>query len=345
MEIPIMNIYYLLSYAWNKLAESKMVAVDRVASDSLFDLLAKVLVGGMHYLIRLGLDRNYVAQVDRLSRIRGKIDFSLTLQRTFFAQPAVYCFYDDLNHDILHNQIIKTTLDRLRKYPLLDNAIRHELNLLYRRLSDVRTIPLRKRHFGMVQLHSNNAFYEFLLNICELIHDLYLPSEGTGTTRFRDFLRDQGKMALLFEAFVRNFYAREQHEYKVSRIDIEWNVPLSDENLRSFLPKMQTDIFLDSPGRKMIIDTKYYRETLNFYHSENGKIHSDNLFQMFAYLKNIEAKGPAYHKCEGILLYPTTSVEYDIYLDNFHGHSLRIKTVNLNQPWQDIHRELLRIIA
>ena len=42
ISIPIQNIYYLLSYAWNKLEESKIVAVDPIECSSALDLFAKV---------------------------------------------------------------------------------------------------------------------------------------------------------------------------------------------------------------------------------------------------------------------------------------------------------------
>lgn len=48
---------------------------------------------------------------------------------------------------------------------------------------------------------------------------------------------------------------------------------------------MQTDISLESSERKIIMDTKYYQNTLtkNF---GSQKLISGNLYQMFAYLSN-----------------------------------------------------------
>ena len=58
----------------------------------------------------------------------------------------------------------------------------------------------------------------------------------------------------------------------------------------------------------MIIDTKYYKETLavNF---NTEKIKSENLYQLFSYLMNVESKGGVNQHCEGILLYPTVKGE------------------------------------
>ena len=115
-------------------------------------------------------------------------------------------------------------------------------------LKEIEIIPLAKRHFGLVQLHSNNAFYDFLLNICELIHENLFISEEDGTGKFRDFVRDEKKMATLFEAFVRNFYKREQTTFIVSRENIAWDATPLDEYSSGFLPKMQTDISAVGPA-------------------------------------------------------------------------------------------------
>ncbi len=345
MNIPILNIYYLLSYAWNKLEESEITAVNETQCDTLVDLLAKVLAKGMSYILQRGIDRGYLPHCEETKTLRGKIDFSATLKRNLFSAPQVYCEYDDFNYNVLHNQILKTTLDKLIRFKDLDHTIRDELVGFYCKLREVELIHLTKQHFGLVQLHSNNAFYAFLLNICELVHDNLFISEEDGASRFRDFVRDEKNMAMLFEAFVRNFYKREQSTFTVSRENIIWDfVPLG-ETSADYLPKMQTDISLTSASRKIIIDTKYYTKTLQTYYDKDS-IRSENLRQIHAYLTNLPLHEKSNFACEGILLYPTVREELDeSYSSPGHGYQLRIASINLDQPWVDIHKALLRIIG
>ncbi|WP_078427483.1 hypothetical protein [Alkalihalobacterium alkalinitrilicum] len=65
---------------------------------------------------------------------------------------------------------------------------------------------------------------------------------------------------------------------------------------------------------------------------------------MSSYLLNVQTQEePGYQKLEGMLLYPT--VQQNVTLSyNFHGHPLSIKTINLNQDWELIHRDLLLMI-
>jgi len=53
-----------------------------------------------------------------------------------------------------------------------------------------------------------------------------------------------------------------------------------------YLPTMNTDISLDSPERKIIMDAKYYREVFQSNYGSDS-IHSGNLYQLYAYVSNL----------------------------------------------------------
>lgn len=340
MEIPIYNIYYLLCYAWNKLEERDIVDVSGIDSTELCDLFAKVLIGGTSRLLKLGLDRGYVQRNEETSGIKGKIEFGYSIKRNLFKIAKAQCQFDELSYNILHNQILKSTLHRLAEVEELSTELRGSLFNLLKRMHEIDEIPLNKSSFRKIQLHWNNSFYDFLLKICELVIDNLLPSEQKGHSKFRDFIRDEKQMGILFEEFVRNFYRLEQNDYLVYREDINWDISSGDAE---FLPKMQTDISLEGKNRKIIIDTKYYREALTD-HYEKEKIRSENMYQMFAYLKNLETTKEINKECWGILLYPTVTKSLDINMTT-HGHQVSFKTINLNQEWQRVHKDLLSLVG
>jgi 5-methylcytosine-specific restriction enzyme subunit McrC len=106
---------------------------------------------------------------------------------------------------------------------------------------------------------------------------------------------------------------------------------------------METDVVLRSPTKAIIIDTKYYQHTLSG-QFDQGKFRFTHLCQLFAYLKNAQAMDAVYKEAEGMLLYPTVQQALD---ESFmvQGHRMRICTVNLAQPWQGIHDDLLGLIG
>lgn len=343
MDIPIQNIYYMLCYAWNKLEERDIVSVDQTDKDNIEDLFARVLVVGISHLLKKGLDRGYVIHREDTGLIRGKIDFTTTLKKSFFKQPRIYCEYDELSYNVLHNQILKSTVWLLMHFDSLSEDNRQQLRGIYRRLAGIDCIEVSKKSFRLVHLHSNNYFYDFLLCICKLIYEKRLPSEEKGRYKFPDFTRDEKRMSALFEEFVRNFYKRELKDAKkVGGEWINWDGTAGNEESRKVLPMMETDISLTFRGRKVIIDTKYYKEAMQTNRGAE-KLISENLYQLFAYLMNSEAKGGLDEKCEGMLLYPVVKEEHS-YEYTIKGHRMAIKTINLNQNWKQIEKDLLALI-
>ena len=290
MKIPIQNIYYLLCYAWNKLEERDIVDVRGIDSTNILDLFARVLIGGLSRLFKQGLDRGYVTYSEDTRCLKGKICFSPTIKQNLFIKAKAYCDFDELCFDVIHNQILKATIRLLITEESLDQDLKDQLIGFYRRLHEIQDIQLSHKSFSMVQLHRNISFYDFLMKICELVYDNLLASEDLGKSKFRDFLQDERQMAYLFEEFVRNFYKIEARGCKVSREDIAWQAIALDEEAKKFLPKMVTDISIEGDSSKAVIDTKFYKEAL-VTHFGQDKIRSDHLFQLNAYLTNLEHKG------------------------------------------------------
>ncbi|MDD3743800.1 MAG: hypothetical protein PHX54_09280 [Lentimicrobiaceae bacterium] len=343
-KIPIENIYYLLCYSWNQLDASNRIRVSASDYTQYIDLFAKVLNNGCSYIFKRGLDRTYKNEFEELTQVHGKIDFKNNLRNLSVPILRLHCDFDELSQDILHNQIIKATLNKLLRVKNLDRSIRLELLEVYKRFLHISDIALTSNHFAKVNLHRNNLFYRFVPNVAFIIHENISLNEDTGSYEFIDFVRDEKKMAKLFEHFVRNFFkeALRNSDFNVGSETIMWNVTQKGDNNIDFLPIMKTDISLTSPNRKIIIDTKYYAECLNEYYDKE-KIISANLYQMYAYVKNAEVQGGSAINSEGLLLYPTVSKEHSItnIIDN---HKITIKTINLNQHWRLIRNDLLEII-
>jgi 5-methylcytosine-specific restriction enzyme subunit McrC len=347
MKIPILNIYYLLCYAWNQLEESEIVDVKAEDTTTLLDLLARVLVSGTNHILKRGLDRGYISYSDAIRGIKGKINFNTTLKKQLLCNARVQCEFDELSHNVLHNQIIKSTIKGIVTKKDITINLRNELLSAYRVLNEIEEIQLNANIFSRVQLHRNNSFYSFLINICEMIYSMYLISEDPGESKFRDFLRDRASMARLFEEFVRNFYRRELPAvapgYKVVGSEIiKWDVVEADDESMGFLPSMKTDISIKTPEKYIIIDTKYYENALQKHYKET--VHSANLYQLFAYVKNIEQRGEYYKDCEGILLYPTVGTNLNLQYE-VQGHKVCVRTINLANDWRDIHVNLMEILG
>jgi 5-methylcytosine-specific restriction enzyme subunit McrC len=340
--IPIQNIYYMFCYAWNKFASSKLTEVGGVDSPELIDLFAKVLADSFSRLRRRGLDRGYVQTTDALSMVRGKVNLQNSIILKMRHTQQLACDFDELSADIPTNQILKATIRRVVHTDYLDSELGEKLRNALKYLRDVRDVRLSRQMFRAVQIHRNNSFYDFLMSICELVYLSTIPSEDGEGYQFSDPLRDDAKMALVFQDFVKHFLRIEQSTYRVTPLQLKWDAVASEQNLQ-MLPAMRTDIHLEKDNDHVIVDTKYYREALQTNYGKSS-IHSGHLYQLFSYLKNAEARGAEFANAKGILLYPAVGekVSFEALVQ---GHKIQVSTINLDQPWINIRSDLLGLLT
>jgi 5-methylcytosine-specific restriction enzyme subunit McrC len=148
-------------------------------------------------------------------------------------------------------------------------------------------------------------------------------------------------MAILFENFVRNFYRIEMAGFDVRSEQLNWRWKADSEGSEKLLPRMLTDISLNSGTRKIIIDCKFTPEATQ-QHYEAETLRSAHLYQINAYMDNLE--GECADACEMMLLYPTVDLPLSATFTH-KGHTISIRTINLDQPWKNIHQDLLALVA
>lgn len=339
--IPILNLYYLLCYSWDQLKQAELVDVSKLPTTELVDLLTLVLCEGIQHLARRGLEQGYQSQEEELAGIRGRINILGSARRFLPMHGRALCSVDDLTTNTLPNQILKGTLHKLGYAERLDSGLRKRVHVLHRDLRGIDQISLTSQTFRRVQLHANNRFYRFLLNVCELIHGSWLPDQRAGTFRFRDFLRDDRAMATVFQNFLLKFIKIELPEWNARRERIAWIAEGSASSGLSLLPKMETDISMRRGTENVIVEVKYYQDTLaRRYDAE--KIHSENLYQLMSYLSN--AKRPIGESLRGMLIYPrvnrTLRERYII-----QGFGVTVATVDLNAEWRSVKAEIVDLIC
>jgi 5-methylcytosine-specific restriction enzyme subunit McrC len=107
------------------------------------------------------------------------------------------------------------------------------------------------------------------------------------------------------------------------------------------LPRMETDISLQRGSRNLIVEAKYYQNTLA-QRFDTSKLHSANLYQLMTYLNQAECA--AGETLEGMLIYPRVDrglrEQYTI-----QGYNVTIVTVDLSQEWGEVKNELLSLFV
>ncbi len=341
--IPVANIYYLLCYAWDEFAPRQIARYAAEDFPDTLHLFSRQLIAGLQALHRQGLETDYVPIEESTSAPHGRVLIAPSI-RTLSTQPRrVYCAFDEMSADIRSNQILKATLNRLLGEETLESPIRREVRQTVGLLANVRSMELNSRVFHAVRLHQNNRLYSFLLTICRFLFECMEAQDLVGQYRFREVDQDEKRMRRVFEKFVRNFFVRRQSTFRDVRSErMDWLATAEDGSDLKLLPTMNTDVTLRSASRTIIIECKY-TESLYQNRFLADKLKSSHLYQLSAYLRNLENNGATDRCAEGMLLYPTAgkSLAQAFWL---HGHRVSIRTLDLNQPWTMIEQQMLSLI-
>lgn len=341
MAVPLQNIYYLLCYAWKRFEAKPLTDVSAIPGNRVENLLAQVLIDGVTRLLRSGLDRGYISLNEECRTLRGKLLLGQTVKRSLLQRGQVACELDEFTHDVPHNRVIKAALTELIAVRTVDAALRRSLQRLRDRLHEVRDVELDREALRQVRPHRNIARYGFLMNVCELVAYSFLPESSTGRRRFHAFTEQPQTMGLIFQDFVRNFLAREHDAYSIDAPQVRWQASAVRASDLEWLPAMRTDMVLTNEEQRVIIEAKYYATPLQSHH-QTRKLISGHLYQILTYVSQMDmSDGP---RPIGALLYAMAGEEmrYDYVLG---GHVVLVRSLNLNRPWQSIHRDLLAIAS
>ena len=339
--IPIKNVYYMLSYAFQVLNEAGYKKLATEEFENIGDLCAAILIKGISSQIKRGLVREYIPETEALSSLKGRINISDSIKSNSIIKNQMVCTYDEFSLNSYVNRIIKTTVEILLKSDISKNR-KKELRKLIIFFSEVEVLDPYRINWK-IQYNRNNQTYQMLISICYLVIKGLLQSSSSGGTKLMDFF-DEQRMCHLYEKFILEYYRKEHPEIKADALQIPW--ALADDDSTDMLPIMQTDITLRSKSvdRVLVIDAKYYSHNTQSQFGKNT-IHSGNLYQVFTYVKNLEALNTDNtQEIAGMLLYAKTvdQVQPD---STFHmsGNTIFVKNLDLNQDFADISNALDQI--
>lgn len=335
--IRVRNLFHMLAYAFSALTEQGYRAVATEDFDNAAELCAAILERGVSLQLKRGLGQEYVNRSEARSCLRGKIEVTESVKSQAILRRQLVCSYDEFSVDTTMNRIIKATVALLVRSDI-SKARKKSLKKLMVFFADVRDIDLHRVDWNM-RFERNNRTYRMLMAVCWLVVRGLLQTQSDGATRMMDFF-DEQRMSRLYEKFILEYYRREYPRLRASASFVEWAL---DDGMSEGLPAMRSDITLSAGGRVLIIDAKYYAATMqrNF---DKRSVHSGNLYQIFAYVKNkqaaLERVGESV-EVSGMLLYAATDeeVQPDVTY-RMSGNQIGVRTLDLDRPFEEIRAQL-----
>lgn len=93
--IPIQNIYYMLSYAFQTLQAENYKDLAAENFHNTAELCAAILDKGIGIQLKHGLRRDYVSKSESLSTLQGKLNISESIKTQTMLKKQMICTYDD----------------------------------------------------------------------------------------------------------------------------------------------------------------------------------------------------------------------------------------------------------
>ena len=328
--IRIRNVFHMLVYAFSALTEQGYRSVATEEFDNAAELCAAILERGVSLQLKRGLGQEYVDRTEVRSSLRGKIEVTESVKSQAILRRQLVCSYDEFSVDTTMNRVIKATVALLVRSDI-SKARKKSLKKLMVFFADVREINLQTVNWNM-RYDRNNRTYRMLMAVCWLVVKGLLQTQSDGTVRLMDFF-DEQRMSRLY-------YRREYPRLNASASFIDWAL---DDGFGDGLPAMRSDITLSARGRVLIIDAKYYASTMqsNF---DKRTVHSGNLYQIFAYVKNKQAvlkRAGESVEVAGTLLYAATDEENQpAFTYRMSGNRISATTLDLDRPFEAIRAQL-----
>lgn len=334
--IPIKNIFYMLAYAFKELKLKHYQHVKAESFDNIHDLFAEIISLGISLVLKQGLHREYINHQETLNTLRGKLDIQETIKEKMRQTAKLSCEYDDFSCNNIFNQILKATMMLLIKHSHVSKKRKNTLRKLLLFFNEVETIDLKMVKWNTMRYDRNSRTYQMLHSICYfIVSDLLLSTENG---KVNSPIFSDENMALLFQRFILEYYRKKHPEFKARGKQVEWNLD-KNEGKSQFLPAMNTDITLELADRKLIIDAKYYSNTLQENYGKKT-FHSPHIYQIYAYVTNEDKHHEG--NVDGMLLYARTEKDSEI-SGTFKleaGNTIRVKTLDLSQDFSNITEQL-----
>ncbi len=175
--------------------------------------------------------------------------------------------------------------------------------------------------------------YREALGLARLAVLATLPDESVEDRHWRKLLDDQQRMGQLFEEFLRGFFEY-RFGVRVRKAGFRW----MDDDPTGLLPKLETDLFIELPGRVTVGESKLYKSPLIPGRFGGERLRSGHLNQLYAYLRAAQDRYP---DCvvEGLLIYALVDRGFDADL-RLREHALRVRTVDLSLEWGQLREQV-----
>lgn len=330
------NLYYMLAYALGIKPETYRKQGSEPFSNHI-NVLGRILSYSMSRVIKKGFIKGYSEHAECTSAPRGHIDLKESVYHDTMAHGKLSCVYQEYDEYTYDNGFIASVIEIMVSSQDLNSEIRNDLEVVGKAISHVQKVVLDRNVVSRIEYKGRDKDYNTALQICSLfVSDMILNTDGNGKN-ISSFISED-RECVLFEKFVRGFFAIECSDIFIRQRRMEWC--LTDNSGKGSLPDMEVDITLKRHNRTLILDTKYYSKSMSE-RWDRKTYHSNNLYQICNYVENVKYGTDGI--VSGMLLYAKTDEDMPQESHEIRGNLYHLRSLDLSGKWEAIESQLRSI--
>ena len=350
-KIRFLEILQSIDYFKEKIfSNSKIEIIDT----SILELFIHLFIEEVEKIVKKGLIYKYVDKNENLNVYKGKLDINSHIKYNFSHKERFFMKFDEFSVNSLENIIIKLTIQKLKKISInpknkenldrighyfenvsiLENSIENLKYLTFDRMNDY-----YKNAIQLAKIFLNNQSSSIFLTNNGEITSILFPMESIFENYITNKLRNiiQGK-------HYNQFIIKAQD----NSCSIFSNIDFNNTKIENDILRVKPDIVIKNKETKeiFILDTKW--KVLNK-SDDKFKISTEDIYQMFTYVKTYNDRSKNYICKKAYLIYPATNMNKNTFdskdklifsTDNFE---LNIVFVDLNSE-ENTENSLINIL-
>lgn len=307
------------------------------------DLIANLYLEEVENIVRSNPFKNYENLEENLYYIKGKVNIKKTLLNI---TSTAYCTYDEFTSNNKLNIIIKYILYLLLLDKEINKNVKMKINNMYSYFNDIDLQEVCLSDIENIVMHNNQVHYEFILILSKFIIGSLSDSDYSNNK----FIDIEAEWWWIYQEFIRNYFEYTKDNFgifEVSNTQFTWKLKSINNSNENMIPKMRTDIEIDTDNQHLIIDAKCYENSTSI-HFNKEIFNADNMYQLKAYLDSYEYENKLNgRKLRGMLIYPYNEKNCYLnqkFLDIFKRYTIELINIDFTKSWDDTKKALNDLI-
>ena len=350
-KIRFLEILQSIDYFKEKLFNKSKIAIK---DTSILEIFIQFFIEEVEKIVKKGLIYRYENKKENLNIFKGKLDINNHIKYNFSHKEKFYVKFDEFSVNSLENIFIKMTIQKLKKISF-NSKNKENLDRIGHYFEKVSILENSIENLEYITFDRINGYYKNAIQWAKIF--LNNQSSSIFSTNNGEITSILFPMENIFENYIINklrnliqekYYNQFIIKTQDNSCSIFSNIDFNNTKIENDILRVKPDIVIKNKETKeiFILDTKW--KVLNK-SDDKFKISTEDIYQMFTYVKTYNDRSKNYICKKAYLIYPATNMNKNTFnskdklifsTDNFE---LNIVFVDLNSE-ENTENSLINIL-